>query len=167
GGEPVGAAGEVAVEQGVADDQQGGLDAGVAHDVLRPPVVSSRHRPLSSAASKAAHTMWTATRWSSWTVAARGASTHRDSSLPAISGLGAGPVRAHTLRPAARAASAADSRLALAPLVDSSISTSPGRPCARTWRAKAASTPQSLAMAVVLEVSACRAIAENAGRSSR
>src|SRR5690606_1792776 len=53
GGEPVGAAGEVAVEQGVADDQQGGLDAGVAHDVLRPPVVSSRHRPLSSAASKA------------------------------------------------------------------------------------------------------------------
>lgn len=85
--------------------------------------------------------MWTATRWISCTVAVDGASTHRDSSLPAMSGLGARPVSAQTRTPAARAASAAESRLALAPDVDSSIRTSPLRPWARTWRANTSSTP--------------------------
>src|ERR1700730_6444281 len=46
----------------------------------------------------------------------------------------------------------------LRPAVDIASSTSPGLPCAATWRAKTSSYPKSLAIAVTAEVSACSAM---------
>ncbi|MGT2424998.1 hypothetical protein [Amnibacterium kyonggiense] len=54
-------------------------------------------------------------------------------------GFGPGPVIAQTVTSAARAASAARTRFVLVPLVESRTRTSPGRPCAVTWRANASS----------------------------
>ena len=82
------------------------------------------------------------------------------------SGFGAAPVMAHTLMPSDCARSAAASTFSLRPLADSSRSVSPGRPCAATWRAKASAAPKSLQMAVRLDVSACRAMADSGCRSA-
>ncbi len=123
---------DVLVEQDVAHHHQ---RLGSGHVSLPGTAATVRAGGAATAASKHSQSRCTATRWVSCTVAVEAAATHRLSSAASISGLGPGPVSAHTWRPARRAAVAAAIRLALRPDVDSSISTSPGRPCAATWRA--------------------------------
>ncbi|CPU67694.1 Uncharacterised protein [Mycobacteroides abscessus] len=92
-------------------------------------------------ASSAAHSACTTTRCSSWTDevdAPRRAST---SSHAAASAQSRGPVSAHVVRPSSRARWAAATTFSLSPEVDRSTSTSPGRPCAATWRAYISAMP--------------------------
>jgi hypothetical protein len=74
-------------------------------------------------------------------VAVAGADTAIASSASSVIAFGPVPVSAQTVRPPSRAACIAASTLPLLPLVDSPRKTSPGRPCACTWRAKTASYP--------------------------
>jgi hypothetical protein len=87
------------------------------------------------------HNVCTSTKCISCTVAVESASTQMASSLIAASGFGAGPVSAQVVTPVSCAALTAASTLGLVPLVDNAISTSPGRPCARTPRANISSGP--------------------------
>ena len=87
---------EVAVEQGVADDDRAGAHA--ATSAPRAPALR-RVAPLERLASTARAEQVHATRCTSWTVAVCGASTHSASSAASASGFGAGPVSAHVVRP--------------------------------------------------------------------
>src|SRR5690606_36224503 len=142
-----GVAFEVHVEQAVSDDDDG-----------------PSHAPASSMTSQS---MWITVRCTSWTIATSGSGTATASSQSTASGLGAGPVSAQVVSPHSRPAAAAASTFPLAPLVDRQMSTSPGRPCARTCRAKTSPGPKSLPIAVKLEASACSGMAEYGRRSDR
>src|SRR5690606_27546124 len=117
----------VDVAEGVADDRHPGS----------PP----DHGSSSPDSSNARHTRWTATWWTSWTLGVLVQSTARTSSATSASGFGRGLVIAQHVTPRARAVVTAFRTLALRPDVDSATSTSPGRPCAATWRAKVCSKP--------------------------
>ena len=91
-------------------------------------------------ASTARQTMCTAVRCASCTVAVS-PGRHTASAQSTDSGLGPGPVSAHACAAHRSAASTARSRFSLHPLVEISRTTSPGRACARTWRAKTSVKP--------------------------
>src|ERR671934_169936 len=94
-----------------------------------------------AAISTAAQRRCTTTRCPSWTVAVAEDSMQTASSASLESGLGCGPVRAQTVMSHSCAARAALRTLRLLPEVLIEISTSPARPWACTWRAKAYSAP--------------------------
>ena len=99
GGEPGRRADEVDVEQRVPDDDQRRA-ARLIGDAHRRRRSAARGGSASTAASKAAHTRCSATRWHSCTVAVHGESMQTASSAAAASGLGAGPVIAQRPDPA-------------------------------------------------------------------
>ena len=86
--------------------------------------------------SRAAHRACTATRCTSWTAAVDAAATASTSSASVGERVRAGPgQRPHGQPGVAAALGRRAARCGLRPLVDSSTSTSPGRPCACTCRA--------------------------------
>ncbi len=94
-----------------------------------------------SVRSTYSHITCTETRCSSWTTCDSGDGQRSTSSQASPTGEGPGPTIAQVRIPQPRAASTAATRLGLRPLVDITSSTSPGRPWARTCRAKTSSKP--------------------------
>src|SRR5690606_14757855 len=127
GAGPVGAAVEIDVEERVAHD----------HETFHEGAPEA----ASNASSKAPHRAWTIARCASCTVAVVSDRTAITSSARVASGFGAGPVIPQTVSSSWRAALAALTMLWLVPLVDRAMRTSPGRPCARTCRAKYSCSP--------------------------